>query len=177
MSEEVGKREVAEAKTKAPTTGGRGRVEANSSSKRGACHQATRTDETSGLASSPVRSPEVEASASATARFPTRDYAIMREPGPAARRSAGAFGYARPRRMEIRSAGGEKEALGDFYADKYLARGHRQYAGSRFEWRGENGRAWRPDDGAEARGRRWRLVVVLKNGAYVHEVAYEAWSR
>lgn len=72
MNGEVGKREVAEAKKKAPTTGGRGRVEANSSSKRGACHQATRTDETSGLASSPVRSPEEKASASAAARFPTR---------------------------------------------------------------------------------------------------------
>lgn len=107
----------------------------------------------------------------------TRDYAIMRVPGPAARRSAGVFGYARPRRMEVRSAGGEKEALGDFKHDKYLARGNRQYAGSRWEWRGENGLRWRPDDGADpgTRGRRWSLVVTLENGLNVHEVRYEAW--
>lgn len=109
-----------------------------------------------------------------------RDYAIMREPGPAAKRSHAAT-RARPRRVAIFAATSQVEALRKFIHDRYLADLHRQYAGHWLEWRSSRSlrfMEWRPDDGADpgTRGREWRAVVALRNGSSEHHVRFEAWS-
>lgn len=108
-----------------------------------------------------------------------RDYAIMREAGPRARRGS-QYGYARPRRVAVVKASGQLEALGDFHFDRYLS-GHGQYAGARFEWttdrRYPDGwREWNGTDDPGTRGRHWRLAVTLRNGRNEHVAYFEAWD-
>lgn len=112
-----------------------------------------------------------------------RDYLIMQAPGAQAKRyAARASGYARsprPKRVAVRNATGQLEALKDFEHDRYLATGNQQYAGSRVEWRGSwRAQTWKPWNGTDdpgTKGREWRLVVTLRNGAYVHEAIFLAW--
>ena len=109
-----------------------------------------------------------------------RDYAIMQEAGPRARRDF--LGYARPRRVGTATASCELEALGEFEHYRYIASWNQQWAGSRREWRSarsKNGawRVWNGTDDPGTRGREWRLVVTLRNGERnVHEIVLYAWK-
>lgn len=109
-------------------------------------------------------------------------FAIMREPGPAARaravRVAREYGVAsilRPRRIDTVQAGSAKAALETFLLRHYSD--HGQYVEHRYQWHGPTGARWRDDDrDAHAPGRVWRLAVTLANGASIHEVFYLAWK-
>lgn len=97
-----------------------------------------------------------------------RPFKIVQEPGPRARSRM-------PRKVAVVVATGEREALGDFAHDRYLARPSRADS-FRFEWRsGSSSGPWKPDDGEVKRGREWRLVAVLRSGQGVHEASFQAW--
>lgn len=105
------------------------------------------------------------------------DFKIMQEPGAAARRRRANSIWSPPfKRVDLINATGQKEALGDFAFDRYLARSNQQYAGHRFEWQTHGRKTWKPDDGEATDRRRWRLVVTLRNGVNVHDVYFHAWK-
>ena len=105
-----------------------------------------------------------------------KTYTIMRAPGPQAlrRRSPQMKNVARMIGL------GSREVLERYARDVYVASGHSQYRSHRLVWVGQNTYTrvlWNDDDGKQGRARRWRLVVTLANGAYVHDVSFEAWEQ
>lgn len=105
------------------------------------------------------------------------EYAIMRSPGPRARRSG--FASRAWRRMSLVEARSPKEALELYAQSVYVTTTHAQYRAHRLVWVSANAmrEVWNEDDGIAGRSRRWRLVVTLANGIAVHDVGLEAWPR
>lgn len=117
---------------------------------------------------------------------PVKRYAIMRIPGPAAlrrsQRSGRVLAMPRPRRVDTFDASGDDKLALAVYALRHFSQPHAQYQCHRFVWVGEQAALsgsprWRADDGrTDVRGRTWRMLVTLHNGAHIHEAAFEAWQ-
>lgn len=109
-----------------------------------------------------------------------KQFAIMREAGPQAKRRAGSFGYARPKRVGTVQGEGPVDALQQYVYQKYLRQGNRQFVTYWIEYR-YRGR-WLSLNGAsftefQERRREWRLIISLRNGRNRHYAKFYAWQQ